>query len=138
MQRKFLIIILIIFILSALVFCSLRWLGCKNSDTGSKLAGIEKSKLIDAWLIASSGNVGRITEKEITITKDKEILNFIIPDGVRVFSFDKLATDIDSLGENKQQEEISLGDLQIGDYVSIFSEINSEGNPKALNITVFK
>jgi hypothetical protein len=137
MQRKFLVIVLILFVLSVLIIGSLRWLSCKITITESNLIQLEKSKLIDSWLVTATGNIGRISEKAITITKDKEILDIIIKDNARIFSFSQLRTDIDLTQEDKQ-EEISLNDLKIGDYVTVLAVVNSEGILETSNITVFK
>ncbi len=112
---------------------SLRWLSYKSTVSESNLTRLEGSKLINSWLVAASGNIGRISGKTITLTKEKEVLNIIVRDNALIFSSSRPETKADLTQESKQ-EKIDFNDLQVGDYLSVLAEVNSKGELETSNV----
>jgi len=142
MQKKNLIItIVVVLILIGLSFSYGYFLKGKilSLQEKSKLVELEKSKLIQSWIVTVTGKIIKISERTLTLSAEEESLVILIKEDAKIISFslpEPPAEFVEGAPLETQEKEIKFEDLKVGDKVSIIAEVKPGGELEGTNVSV--
>jgi|GEM_PF-1445734 len=142
MQKKNLIItIIIVLVLIGLSFSygySLRERTLPVQEE-SKLVKLEKSKVIQSWIITATGKIIEISDRTLTLTAEEESLAIPIKENAKIISLSvaEIPTEfIEGAPIKTEEKEIKFEDLKVGDKVSIVAELKPSGELEGTTVSV--
>jgi hypothetical protein len=138
MQNKFFIIIAVSVILS-LGFGY--WLGQSRTSDESVLAELEKSRMINSWMVTVSGEIGGISEKTLTLLSGEETIDVAVVDrtAISLFIFPEIPEGSDEgVVSKSERKEITFEDLKVGDKATILAEVKTNGKLEAVSVNIFE
>lgn len=151
MQKKNLfitiIVVLILIVLSFVYGYSLKERILSPQETilpaqeESKLTDLEKSKVVQSWIVDATGRITEISDRTLTLTVEEESLVISITEDARIvfLSFPEMPIEFVE-GEliEVEEEEINFEDLKVGDEVSVMAKLKPSGELEGTNVSVFQ
>ena len=105
----------------------------------SKLAELEKAKVIQSWIVTATGEIINISERTLTLTAEEESLAIPIKENAKIISVfvtETPAEFVEGAPIETEEKEIKFEDLKVGDNVSIIAEVKPSGELEGTNVSV--
>lgn len=135
-KKIFLIIIALVVIVLAFVagYC----VAVKNFSQvqGSPISNLEKSPVVQNWMMTVYGNVTAISGNTLTLAFQEGILSVPIKESARIEFVTILEVSEGDGTLKTESETIQFSDIKIGDAASVFVEVKKNGELSGTNVSI--